>query len=1101
MAQAQMNYENLLTRQSQTLQDAVRTYRKRYKRNPPKGFEEWYAFAKDNDVKIIDEYDQLMEDLHPFFNLSGNEMRRRALQVGSLPSVDLVKIQNGTSEIVEMKKAFQDDESKIPGRIGGPRARGFRAMISKFEHKLPDMYFPINAKAEGRVLVPWEHKAYPNMTLQDSSAGVQAMLGEEFHPDWRGEGNVWEAYRRTCHPSSKARRLFGSIRGQTALSTSHQTSHLSVGQAYIKPLQPEKEITFVEGPDDTFDFCAEPWARFQQGHFFSDWRTIPVFYPILSPGKAPGFSDILIPSHYYYSPTRDYTYGWNEGDPKKPDEVDQNEVPWEEKSEKIFWRGSTTGGGSSPPGFITSYQRHRFLETATGQSSSNATRLIVFADPPGSEHFISAEIPLHDMNEELMDTAFTKAVGCKGFPGGCDGMSKHYRFANPVPLGEHWRHKYLIDFDGMGYSARAMAFLESESALVKATVYREFYSDWIQPWLHYIPLSQSYQEIYNIHAYFSGASPSMLKAVHSESVPLSSTERLSSDGDKQLRKIASSGREWKQSVGRKVDMEKLGHLKQGWTCWIADTQITKIHQWVSSTSSSSSSPRSIAMSATGVSFMSAKTGLLPSRLGPYAEIDRTDDEFDRAIGRFLSVKDQNFAISGTIPMESESTILFFKTSVTDLTQFVEQTGITHSLPFPLRTDRFNQSPAFNALLAECENSSDELDLNNELEVHKDSSVRARLDNKSKPRTWSLRHPFSLSFDLANHPIIDTIRSVLFPKLHPGSYLYAVRDKLELFLAGTSSNASRSPPSQGYSGATRVGTIILTLPMLYGGGASLVRNQHGRVERFYSPAQGNPGDTTLHWMAYTADCDHEVDLVEHGCRLIISYRVYMKSFGPAGPSPNPLLIPNNQLLDALMLVLNLSRRKTLAIHLTGQYTCAPTQLLADSLVPFLKGSDATLYHSLKLFRLTPELRWSAAGYIWPADKTVKFDRTEELLPATVHQNTNIVYNLPGAAAQHIRQRRKSTSRSVGSFDSESMGSSSSGSFESSYLSRSRSVRYEGQSRWETGIGNGALSLADANIILLTSPQDVNVFVEEVDVNLRGELFKVPSDYLDMFAFCV
>lgn len=117
---------------------------------------------------------------------------------------------------------------------------------------------------------------------------------------------------------------------------------------------------------------------------------------------------------------------------------------------------------------------------ATGRS--NATRSVVFADPPGSDHFISAEVPQHEVNEELMDTAFTKAVGCQGFPGGCDGMSRYYRFANPVPLAEHWKHKYLIDFDGMGYSARAMAFLASGSTLVKATVYREFYSDWIQPW-------------------------------------------------------------------------------------------------------------------------------------------------------------------------------------------------------------------------------------------------------------------------------------------------------------------------------------------------------------------------------------------------------------------------------------------------------------------------------------------------------------------------------------------------------------------------------------------------------------------------------------------
>lgn len=40
-------------------------------------------------------------------------------------------------------------------------------------------------------------------------------------------------------------------------------------------------------------------------------------------------------------------------------DVDDMEVPWEEKTEDIFWRGATTGGGSSPPGFLSQYQRHR----------------------------------------------------------------------------------------------------------------------------------------------------------------------------------------------------------------------------------------------------------------------------------------------------------------------------------------------------------------------------------------------------------------------------------------------------------------------------------------------------------------------------------------------------------------------------------------------------------------------------------------------------------------------------------------------------------------------------------------------------------------------
>lgn len=114
--------------------------------------------------------------------------------------------------------------------------------------------------------------------------------------------------------------------------------------------------------------------------------------------------------------------------------------------------------------------------------SSDANRTVVFPYPPGTPDYAFTKVPVAKLNEEIMDTAFTKAVGCTQYPGGCDGMRKDHRFADAVPLGEHWKYKYLIDFDGMGYSARLFAFLMSESAVIKSTVYKEFFSDWIQPW-------------------------------------------------------------------------------------------------------------------------------------------------------------------------------------------------------------------------------------------------------------------------------------------------------------------------------------------------------------------------------------------------------------------------------------------------------------------------------------------------------------------------------------------------------------------------------------------------------------------------------------------
>ena len=87
MTQAENKYKQLIGRQSTTLRAAVAEYRRRYGRRPPRGFDEWFAFAHENNVKIIDEYDSLVRDLEPFWNLPGEEIRRRAQQVSEHSAV------------------------------------------------------------------------------------------------------------------------------------------------------------------------------------------------------------------------------------------------------------------------------------------------------------------------------------------------------------------------------------------------------------------------------------------------------------------------------------------------------------------------------------------------------------------------------------------------------------------------------------------------------------------------------------------------------------------------------------------------------------------------------------------------------------------------------------------------------------------------------------------------------------------------------------------------------------------------------------------------------------------------------------------------------
>ena len=81
MDEAERRFRALLSRQSRSLRAAVAEYKRRYGRNPPKGFDAWWRFAQANNVKMIDEYDGLISDVEPFWGMTGEQFRERAFQV------------------------------------------------------------------------------------------------------------------------------------------------------------------------------------------------------------------------------------------------------------------------------------------------------------------------------------------------------------------------------------------------------------------------------------------------------------------------------------------------------------------------------------------------------------------------------------------------------------------------------------------------------------------------------------------------------------------------------------------------------------------------------------------------------------------------------------------------------------------------------------------------------------------------------------------------------------------------------------------------------------------------------------------------------------
>lgn len=74
---AQAEWSSKISNQSTSLTEAVQTYRRKYRRNPPRGYDQWYAWARAHGVQLLDEYDQIMQDLRPLSALEGSDLRHR----------------------------------------------------------------------------------------------------------------------------------------------------------------------------------------------------------------------------------------------------------------------------------------------------------------------------------------------------------------------------------------------------------------------------------------------------------------------------------------------------------------------------------------------------------------------------------------------------------------------------------------------------------------------------------------------------------------------------------------------------------------------------------------------------------------------------------------------------------------------------------------------------------------------------------------------------------------------------------------------------------------------------------------------------------------
>ncbi|CAG7561139.1 unnamed protein product [Fusarium equiseti] len=269
-------------------------------------------------------------------------------------------------------------------------------------------------------------------------------------------------------------------------------------------------LPFVKNQMAESDLCRHHEYKDLQGNFVSPktFRLIEALVPVLTTGTFSTMGDILFPSPAYIEDEFQY------------DET--RDMAWAEKKNNVYWRGSTTGGYAQD-GRWRDYQRQRFVSLAQNLGHQHHLYL------QRQDNSIST-VKSSFLNGRLFDVGFTRIFQCdRKF---CRDQSTYFDVKSWADKDTALGSKLAFDLDGNGMSGRYYKLLSSNSLPLKQTILREWHDERLVPWVHYVPVSQSLEELPELVTF------------------LTSTEQ----GQKLAESIANQGREWKGKAVREVDM-------------------------------------------------------------------------------------------------------------------------------------------------------------------------------------------------------------------------------------------------------------------------------------------------------------------------------------------------------------------------------------------------------------------------------------------------------------------------------------------------------------------------------------------------------------------
>ncbi|KAJ6551291.1 glycosyl transferase family 90-domain-containing protein [Mycena capillaripes] len=440
-----------LSRASTTFPQAVAEYRRRYKRDPPKGFDDWWNYVREHAVQLPDEYDQIHADLEPFWGIEPKDLF--AIRSELEAKVDSYTLgQNVYDEIDVVNTSF------APGKhdqlIKG--SENIIDLLSDVEEFLP----PFRA-----VFSPHDG---PNRTPFETHPGGQLILCTDIKRKKLPKINP-KGWPSACAPGSPGRNDSLNLDGDPPPKTTKKT--------------------FIHDHNLAMDPCLHPRHFWHHGHFLSYKRG-----PSPEREMVPEFS--YCSSHVHHNIRIPNPYGWLDDIPRSDD------PEWDDKiDERVLWRGSSTGISHSAN---TRWQHSHRISLLRIANDLRGTISILSPmkssrEPVGDP----VEVRKARLNPGIMDVAFA------GDPIMCDRdtckyLQKIFPWRRRQTMQEAGDYKYVIDVDGNGWSGRFKRLITSNSLVFKATIYPEWYIDRIAPWVHYVPIQLDLSDLHDAAVFFRG---------------------------------------------------------------------------------------------------------------------------------------------------------------------------------------------------------------------------------------------------------------------------------------------------------------------------------------------------------------------------------------------------------------------------------------------------------------------------------------------------------------------------------------------------------------------------------------------------------------------